>query len=504
VPYSGFNTWGRTRFSELITVQGIFVHWSRLSPQPGEYDWKPVYEAMDNARKLGMRIGLHVQGVERTHVPEWVIEKYHAPVLDVIPLQENQPWRLQIVPPWHPRVREEYQAFMAAFGKTGIPQMKDVVYGYIHGISPTRGEEWVLRPKDIQDWEQKAGLTPDLLAGCLKMRIDTMLGAFHGVEYKLAFMGGRVPIGQGEYAKKTGALQDYAFAHGTGWRGGSVDFQHTLFETAALGTSVAPEGYCVIDENLPLHKENRYCGDENEEYGKGWEWRHGPVEGHGYRHRIATLRTLQLRQNFNLVAPDTLKLNPEVNQYALVTQGRNAGNSPDAWAYLRECAIRSEKDGRPLIVKNLERWLLQRDVEGHRSVPSERVDRFRLSTDPPDRHYDFDARRTDLANGQAGLAFQLDRNFWGKPGPASLKVTFVDREKAVWHVEYADAGKAKRSTAQVSNSGDGQRKTATFRIDSISSSRSFPGLTDFRLVTGGPGDVTVTMVRIIKGDWKGG
>ena len=135
-------------------------------------------------------------------------------------------------------------------------------------------------------------------------------------------------------------------------------------------------------------------------------------------------------------------------------------------------------------------------------MPCERVDRFKLPMDPPDRHYDFDARRTDIRNGQAGLAFQLAPNFWQKPGPALLKVTFVDREKTAWHVEYANAAKTKRSTTAVQNSGDGQRKTATFRMDSLSAARSFPGQMDFRLVTAGPADVTVTMVRIVKDDWK--
>ena len=501
-PYSGFVTWGKTRFSEMITVQGIFnVGWRQSCPGPGEYDWKPIRDAIDQARALGMRIGLHIRGVERPSVPDWVIKKHSVPVLDVIPLQENQPWRLQIVPPWHPGIRQAYAAFMEAFGKTGIPQRDDVVYGYIHGISPSRGEEWFLRPVDIEDWEKNAGLTPDLLAECLKARVDGMLRAFHGVEHKLAFMGG--PIGgqsKKEYVEKTTGLLEYALSRGTGWRGGGVDFQHSLFQNTALGSTVTADGYCVVDENLPLHKGSRYCGDENEEYGKYWEWRFGPVENHAYRHRICTLKTLMLRQNFQMVSAETLKLNPEINQYAMLTQGRQPKNSPDAWTYLRDCAIRTGRGS--LLVKNIERWLVQRDVEGHRSVACERVDRFPLSMDPPDRHYDFDARRTDIRNRQDGLAFQLDTNFWRKPERALLKVTFVDREKASWHIEYTGSQSTKRTTSKVQNSGDGQRKTATFAVDALAAARSFPGDMDFRLVTDGPGDVTVTMVRILKGEWK--
>jgi hypothetical protein len=454
-------------------------------------------DAIDHARSFGMRVGLHIRGVERPMVPDWVITKYNVPVLDVAPIQDSQPWRLQVVPPWHPDVLREYAAFMEAFGKTGIPQSEDVVYGYIHGISPSRGEEWALRPVDIEAWEKTAGLTADLLAKCLKGRVDGMLKAFHGVEYKLAFMGGPIGVNKKEYLQKTGGLLEYALAHGTGWRGGRVDFQHSLFQTPALGSSVTPDGYCVVDENLPIHKENRYCGDENEEYGKAWEYRFGPVAGHEYRHRLCVLKTLLLGQNFQVVSPATLELNPELNRYALLSQGRHAGNSPDAFAYLRECAIKSENG--PLIVENLERWLIQRDVEGSRSVACERVDRYPLLFyDLPDRHWDFDARRTDLRNGQSALAFQLATKFWPKPGPALVKVTFTDRERAAWHVEHHDALGTSRKTGNVQNTGDGQRKTATFRIDSLSASRSLPGQMDFRIVTNGPGDVTVTLVRVVK------
>src|ERR1019366_8882995 len=169
---------------------------------------------------------------------------------------------------------------------------------------------------------------------------------------KLAFMGGPIGGNKKEYVQKTSGMLEYALAHGTGWRGGGVDAQHTLFQNTALGSTVTPDGYCVVNEDIPIHKEDRYCGDENEEYGKSWEWRFGPVEKHGYRHRLCVLKTLLLGQNFQMVSAETLKLNPELNRYAMLSQGRYAENSPDAFAYLRECAIEPDKEA--LMVKNLE------------------------------------------------------------------------------------------------------------------------------------------------------
>jgi len=505
VPYSGFVTWGGRRHSEMITVAGVKASWKELSPASGRFNWQPLIDRIKKCRAQGMRSGIHLKGVERPSVPDWIVKKYKVPVLDVIPLQQNQPWRLQIVPPWHQGVMREYNEFMNAFGKTGIARMEDVVYAYIHGVGPSRGEELWMRPVDAEDWQKKSGLTPDFYAACIKARLGAMLRAFKGVEYKLAWMAAG-PIGPytkqyRAYREKTTGMLERSLALGTGWRHGNIDFQHTSFSVPPLGITLTKEGYCVVDDTRPHFAERRYFGDENEEYGKGWEWRFGPYEQHAYRHRISTLRTLQLRMNFQYVSTETLKLNPDLNKYAQLTQGRLAEDSPDAWAYLRECCIR--RGGKSLPVKNLERWLVQRDVPGHMSTPAERIDRkYRIWTDPPERQHDFDARRTDTAKGQRGLAFQLDKRFWPKPRPAMLKVTFTDRGKSRWYVEYTDGRGKPRRTASIDNVGGGQRRTATFSLSSIAAARGYPGGMDFRIVTEGPGDVVVTVVRLIKATWK--
>jgi hypothetical protein len=315
-----------------------------------------------------------------------------------------------------------------------------------------------------------------------------MLEAFHDVPNKLAWMSAN-PLASGqkgheEYARTTAGLYKYAVGHGTGWRGGAIDFQHTLLNAPQLGSTISPEGYILIDETVPLRDGKRFLGDENEEYGTYWEWRFGPYAQHAYRHRLCCLHGVQLGQNFQMVSAETLKLNPELNRYVQLTQGRNARNSPDAWAYLRECRIRRENQARP--VKNLERYLLQRDAPGSRSVACERIDRHPLNTDPEGYNYDLDARRTDLANRQDGLHFELQKPFWPERAPAQIKVTFTDRAAAAWHIEYPGGGR----TAAVRNTGDNQLKTATFEIAALPP--------EFRLVTAGPGDLTVTFVRVLK------
>ncbi len=495
VPYSGFVTWGRKRFDPSVTVRGVHVRWKQLNPAPGVYDWQPLLGAIEENSAAGMRTGIHLMGSERQGIPDWVIEQSGAPVIDVPVLQENQPWRLQIVPPWVPEVDAAFHRFLKAFGETGIPQSDDVVYGYIHGISPSRGEELWLRKVDIEMLEEASGLTPEVLADWLRRRIDGMTAAFEGAEHKLAWMSGG-PVGQdAAYKEATKDVWRYAFEQGAGIRGGGIDFMHHIFSAPAWSSRLDAEGHCLVDDEHPTIAEGRFRGDENEEYGKYWEWRFGPHDKYDYRHRISSLRALQMRQNFLTVSPATLELNPDLNRYVLLSMGHRREDSPDAWAYLRECRMGWLR-GRSVL--NLERWLVQRDVDGSRSVAAERTDRHPLGRDVQGVHYDHDARRTDLAAGQDGLAFQLDERFWPGPAPAEVKVTFTDRAACRWRRVTVNAAGEQVASGPVTNSGDGLRKTATFQVADLTASRAMPGEMDFRIVTEGPGDLTVTVVRVIK------
>jgi hypothetical protein len=481
VPYSGYITWGSKRFDPAITVRGVMMEWSRLNPAPGQYDWGWAREQIAKNRAAGMRTGIHLKGVQREAVPDWVVERFKPVVLDVPPLQEGQPWRIQIVPPWQPEVDKAFHEFMREFAKTGIARGDDVVYGYIHGISASRGEEMFIRPVDLELWQKTTGVTAAQFADWLRRRIDAMCEVFRGAEHRLAVMWGGAIGPTAEFRSATADLHEYAFRKGAGIRGGGIDFMHGLMEDEAWGSSLDPRGYMRVDDGHPTIAGGRFRGDENEEYGKYWEWRFGPVEGYPYRHRICVLRGLQMRQNFQLVSPETLKLSPELNEYARITQGYRRENSPDAWAYLRECRRGARA------VKNIERWLIQRDLPGSESLPAERVERFPLPWEKlPEGQmaHDFDARRTDLANGQSGLLFSLDTVFWAKAAPATIKVTYADRAATAWHIAYTDAkGKAARTPA-VRNTADGKLKTATFHIPSLAAQGMFPDDPVFASIAG--------------------
>jgi len=495
-PYSGFVTWNGKRFDNAITVDGIHIKWAELNPGPGEYNWQRLRDRIAQSRENGMKVGIHLMGVERPVVPQWVMDRFHPPVMDVPPLQEGQPWHLQIVPPWIPEVDNAFHDFLKAFGRTGIAQSDDIVYAYVHGISPSRGEELFLRKQDVEILERVSGLTPEKFGGWLRRRIDAMLVAFKGAEHKLAWMSGG-PVGPTDaYRNATADIWKYALDHGTGIRGGGIDFMNGLINQPAWASTWTEDGHCVINDADPTIAQRRYRGDENEEYGKGWVWRFGPVEEHEFRHRICSLRALQMRQNFQMVSPATLQLNPEINEYVRLTQGRIRDDSPDAWAYLREANV--ARSGRLAPFKNIERWLIQRDVPGSRSVPALKVEHHGIGNNVQKIETEFDGRCTDRANGQDGLAFQLDKIFWPKPAKATIKVTFTDLAPAGWRLVTINAKGEIIKSAVVENTGDGQRKTATFEVSELAAKETFPGNMDLRLVTEGPGDLTVTMVRVIK------
>lgn len=493
VPHTGFSTWTRQRASPLITIRGVFMAWKTISPRDGVIDFKPILDEIASNRALGLETGLHLMNTERQYVPDWILEKYRPPVIEAALLSPNQPWRMSFVPPWHPSVMAEWEKLLLALGKSGIPRRDDILYAYMNAVSPSRGEELFLRPVDAEQWQREGGLTPGVYSNWLTRRADAMLAAFAGAEGKLAWNNpDEIITGVPGYREATAGLQSYVLARGAGYRGGSIDFQHSLFTAKGAGAAVE-DGYAVVDEAYPIFQGERIRGDENEEYGKYWEWRFGPEAGYAYRHRISTLHSLMLQQNVVLASPDTLKLNPELNAYAATVMGRGRRDAVDAWCYLRECSTRAVSP-----IKNLERWVHQRDAPGSFTVACRRVDRFALPMDAPQASFDFDARRTDVSRGQKSIAFRLDPVFFPVPRPVQIKITHADEGQAHWRLEYSD-GAALAISPEVSNQGDGRVKTATFSLPRLAADQRFPGGMDFRLAVVGNEDAEFTMIRVVKG-----
>ncbi|MCA9495116.1 MAG: hypothetical protein KC621_34545, partial [Myxococcales bacterium] len=150
-------------------------------------------------------------------------------------------------------------------------------------------------------------------------------------------------------------------------------------------------------------------------------------------------------------------------------------------------------DGFPF-VKNLERWLVQRDGPG--AISARGTDRHARELDPYNG-VAWEGRRTDHAAGQDHLAFDVDAVFRdGRLGDATLLLTFRDVSTAAWSVEYTRTA-GPTTTPAVQGLGDGAVRTAAFELHDVVLGGAFPGDTDWWVWNGGQQDIELTFARMI-------
>ena len=492
--------------------RALTVRWAYLEPERGQYNWSAVENALNAAEAGGYKIQLYLQSmtcgggdssrgiIVPNTVPAWVIEDFGITESEQVDL--GWEFSIRVIPAWRPAIRSVFEDLIEDFGRRGFAQREGLGSAYIHGISPSRGEEFWLTGTNIIYLEQLAGLTPQLLEDWLSARQRVYAEAFAGQVHKLAWVGlyDSWRYCGAEYAAVALRLVHTAWDLGIGTRHGALESYHRYVNEPAFGQAVDANGYLTVDETIPPIATLRYFGEENEEYGDAWTGRFGSRDGEPQRYRFSMLRALQMRLRFLWTSAAGEEINPALSQYARLSFGKTVANSPDAWAYLSETPA-SVHFSRVGAVKNFERWLLQRDVPGGLTVPAERVDRaFNsgvASTGNVEQYYDYVARRTDLATDNPYIYFDLDDRF--QIGSRTLiKVEFRDDSETAWRLEYLDTTDVLASTPAVNNRGSGEVKTATFTIDGARFAGGLPHGMDFRLVCDGPQDLTVRWVRVIR------
>ena len=329
----------------------------------------------------------------------------------------------------------------------------------------------------------------------MKERLAAWAKAYHGVEYKLAWVGAGGGFGgKREYDGLGDRLIAYAYKLGMGQRCGFVEVYLYHYNNPYLGQHLNGEGYLEVDETCPPIAEGRAFGDENEEYSKEMQVRFGPLETFPHRYHESMLRALQMRRNFLWVSPASVDMDPALTAYVSLELGRNVHNTPDVWCYLRESYVRVQ--GRPHPVKNFERWLYQRDREGYRTVPVHKVAQHpHMWMSPKGYKFDYIARRTDRAAGQDRIGFAVDDRFLlGGPHRVAIKVTYWDDVSGAWRLVYHTP----RNTASrtVETHGTGKVRTATFFLnDAVFPAKGLDFDFEIQAVKG---DVTISFVRVIK------
>ena len=514
-PFSGYVNHPRRGDPAIGGGQrSCWTSWAELEPQRGEYDWAPLEAALAAAEAGGYTISLHIQSIvcggysaERDiavprAVPDWVIEEFK-----ITPQQQvNLYWEfnIRVIPAWRPDIRAAFEDLIRTLGERGYGRRPGLGSVYVHGISPSRGEEFWLTQQNIDTLQRLAGLTPQLLEEWIGGRMQAYAEAFAGEVHKVAWVGRWEPwrYVDPSYADVALRLVHTAWDLGLGNRNGSIEHYHRYVNAPAFGQAVDADGYLTVDETIPPIATVRYFGSENEEYGDAWTGRFGDRAGEPQRYRLSMLRALQMRLRFLWTSEAAEALNPPLSEYARLSFGKTVANSPDAWAYLTETPAGTHWSPAGAI-KNFERWLLQRDVPGGVTVPAERVERaFNSGVAPAnqlDMYHDHVARRTDRAGGSPYMYFDLDERFL-VPGAAQIKVEFRDDSDASWRLEYLTSGDELASTLPVTNLNDGRVKTATFLIDDALFAGGLPHGMDFRIACDGPQDVTVRWVRLIRDD----
>lgn len=304
-----------------------------------------------------------------------------------------------------------------------------------------------------------------------------------------------------------GAADDFlardAVEAGTGIRTGITEvFNFHLSEIPAYGTTIDPLGYLATDEAAPAFERGRVRASENECYDAcGFTV---PPGLRFYAIKMSNLKALQMRLNWLYVVPEDSYLDTYPGHWDWVRRslGQSVYSSADAWAALREAEDTYWLDddsrtwqGKPWI-RNLERWLVQRDVPG--SVSRRGSESFVEVLDPSNGTA-WEGRRTHRAEGQEGLALFVDDRFLppGRTFAVDLKVLFRDGGSGSWRVAYPSAGGTVLSDP-VTFVGDGAWKTATLRLDAALWNGALAHGADLRLVALGPADLEVRFVRLVK------
>ncbi len=482
----------------------IWTNWATFEPQntnPRTYNWAYVDSQLATAAANGKKVSLMIHSTvagginERSAVPDWVYTEFNLPPYDQL-VNMGGTSQIHIIPSWRPEIRARFEELIAAIGAR-YKNNNTIESIYITAVSHASGEELYIAKPQLTTLENDWGLTPQVLQTWLESRMSAWLQAFSGEERKLVWVGSATGLSwnnRPDFEAVARNLIDYAAVHNIGARAGLVECYLDKIGDYLWSNYKDGNGYIYVNEDS-IRFDGRYWGDENEEYGPSFT-RYGVDHSSPVRYRFAIMRTLQARMRFLWTTAYTETINAALSNYARLSFGKNIYNSSDAWSFLFQSP---QLDGVP--VKNFERWLIQRDMAGGMTVPTQKVNRvfdaggaYASST----LWYDYTARRTDFASNNNYMFFALDDRFTAN-GSVQIKVEMLDNSQTSWHLDYYNSSGSIVSTNNIVNINDGQKKTYTFTLNNPNFANQFINNMDFRLVNMGPGDLTVSWVRVVRG-----
>lgn len=492
--------------SDAQTAVGRTFTWAELNPAEGVYDFTTVRTFLAEARSRNLRAIMRLKGLvtrkrrrttpagmfEGPFVPAWVLEKHRPP--EFITLDRGGLY-LRAAAPWNRGLNGEFLSFVERFGVEGILADPVLTGLYIHGFSSSGGEEfWLDRSGGYIDGAEAAGMTESILVDTFRERLRAWADAAGTNVSKLAWVG--APAGAIQARRWDMApLDDTASGLGMGWRHGGIENYHRCWYPG-LGQSES-NGYVITDWAHPL-RDGRYFGDEGE---RNDIWKSEPAAVRRHCVRSMVLRAAQMGMNHMWMSEATYPDDPEVFRWFSRVAGKGPLDSPDAICWLREDrVVQLSRGPQPLVWKNIERFLYQRDYPGGFStVPCLKQDRPSLSGDVPGHHYDFAGRRTDVARDERSVLFFLDRRFAASVGDGAVRVlvTYHDAGKSAWRLRVASAGAVLQSSV-IRNSGDGGVWTASWVVPKIAVEDGLPHGASIEACVVEGGDLTLQCVRVVR------
>lgn len=179
--------------------------WKSIEPEPGQYKWAPIDQAVEMTRKAGKKVLLRV--VAGMHTPEWVY-RAGAKAFDFsskdLANPEGYPTSMRMPLPWDGVYLAKWEAFIQAFGNryNGNPQLYSVGMtggGYIFEMN---------LPKAFEKWRQ-AGYADEKLIAAWKRIIDTYQKAFPDTPTNLDI---NEPLGSLQYSNVLDPIVSYTMA----------------------------------------------------------------------------------------------------------------------------------------------------------------------------------------------------------------------------------------------------------------------------------------------------
>jgi len=366
-----------------------------------------------------------------------------------------------------------------------------------------------LNEKIYRDATERTGLDPGSYEAYLKTITDVFSEAFTDKIGRVAWTnwdnGNSLSKFDPLYRHGKIAGWQYALKKGLGGRDGQVE-NYQRYLSDGYGNTLDAEGYLVMDYNYAPIREQRIWFTENENMGPKF----GPVEFIPYHYFVSTMRLLQMHRNWYWVpfkehkGHDTEFTHHALTRYSQLTLGKRAIDSADAWCWLRHGWGNSFGRGllgrEEYVVKNMERWLLQRDTgPDGQTQPAAKINIPKGAYGSLGREYEYIARRTDLSSGNNCIYFRVNPDWYQDYARTILLyVTYEDSLASTWRIEYTDKTGIQQASPSITAGTSGAMKTVIFEFPHLKRHGGFAGQMDFCIKRISGGDATIQLVRIVK------